>query len=100
MILFILACSLATIGCGVAAGANSMCHDTASKPGALAASAKVGTSGSCGSRVDDDTASARSLPSLNERQRRAGFGETHLHVAGDDVLDRLRRALVRHVRHV
>ena len=63
MIFFISACSLATIAFGVCACANSMCHDTASKSGAGAASAKVGTSGSCGRRCDDDTASARSLPS-------------------------------------
>jgi hypothetical protein len=41
-----------------------MCQDTASKSGALAASENGGTSGSSGSRCDDDTASARSRPSL------------------------------------
>jgi hypothetical protein len=63
MILSMAACSFSTIGFGVAAGANSICHDTASKPGALAASANGGMSGSDGIRVEADTASARSLPS-------------------------------------
>src|ERR1700738_4742435 len=49
---------------GVFAGASSMCHDTASKPGAGAASANGGTSGNSGNLVADETASARSLPSL------------------------------------
>ena len=62
MILVISLCSRSTIGCGVAAGANSACHDTASKPGALAASANGGASGTVASRVSDDTASARYLP--------------------------------------
>ena len=61
---FISSCSLSTISRGVFAGASSMCHDTASKPGAGAASASGGTSGNSGSRVVDDTARARSLPSL------------------------------------
>ena len=63
MICFISACSRSTIGFGVLAGASSTCQDTASKSGAPAASENGGTSGCAGSRFDDDTASARSLPS-------------------------------------
>ncbi len=63
MILRISWCSRSTISFGVAAGANRMCQDTASKSGAPAASANGGTSGSVGRRVSDETASARSLPS-------------------------------------
>ena len=63
MILVISRCSRSTMSLGVAAGATRTCHDTASKPGALAATANGGTSGNVGSGVVDDTASARSLPS-------------------------------------
>ena len=58
MIFFISACRRATICFGVGAGANSMCQDTASKSGALAASENGGVSGRTGRRDDADTASA------------------------------------------
>jgi len=64
MIRAISACSLSTMLRGVAAGANKMCQETASKSGAFAASENGGTSGSKGRRDEADTASARSLPSL------------------------------------
>ena len=56
-------CSRSMISFGVPAGASRMCQDTASKSGAPAASPNGGTSGSVGRRAEDDTASARSLPS-------------------------------------
>ena len=100
MIRFISACSLSTIGRGVLAGASSTCQDTASKSGALAASANGGTSGSEGMRVCAETASARSLPSLISGSEAPASAKPSLHMAGGDVGDRLRRALVGHVRHV
>ena len=75
MIFFISACSRSTISFGVFDGTIRTCQDTASKSGAPAASENGGTSGSSGSRADDETASARSLPSLISRDRRAGFDE-------------------------
>ena len=85
---------------GVPARANSMCQDTASKSAMPAASANDGTSGKVPSRVVEVTASARSLPSRISASDAADFGEGELHVAGGDVLDRLRADLVGHVRHL
>ncbi len=63
MILVISLCSRSTIVLRRRRRRKQACHDTASKPGALAATANGGTSGRVGSGVSDDTASARSLPS-------------------------------------
>ena len=52
-----------TIGFGVAAGTETSVQPTASKPG-TPASAMVGTSGSTGTRVVDDTPSGRTMPAL------------------------------------
>ena len=48
---------------GVPAGASRVCQETVSKSGELAASAKVGASGRIGRRLEEETASTRSLPS-------------------------------------
>ena len=63
MMRFISPCSLSTTRLRRAACASSTCHDTVSKSGAPTASPIGGRSGTVGSRVDDVTASARSLPS-------------------------------------
>ena len=56
-------CKTFTTAGGVPAGATIRCHDTASNP-ASPLSAIGGTSGSTGTRVSDDTPSARTRPSL------------------------------------
>mgnify|MGYP000036942227 CR=1 FL=1 len=48
---------------GVPAGANRMCHETVSKSGMPTVSPNGGSSGTVESRVEELTASARSLPS-------------------------------------
>ena len=70
MMRVISVCSRSTISFGVPVRANSMCQDTASKSGMPEASANGGTSGSVPSRVVEVTASARSLPLADQRQRR------------------------------
>ena len=95
----ISACSRSTIGFGVPAGATIICQEAKSKPG-TPASATVGISGAIGSRVADDTPSARTLPSASSGSTGVGSREHHRNVAGDQIGQRRRVAAIRHVQHV
>ncbi len=62
------------------------------------ASAIVGTSGSCGARLALVTASARSLPRLDLRDRGADRVELRLHLTADEVLNCAAPSAIGHVR--
>ena len=100
MIFFISACSRSTMSFGVFAGTSRMCQDTASKSGALAASENGGTSGRSGSRLDADTASARSWPSLISGIEAPASTKPDVDVARGQIGDRLSGLAVRHVDRV
>ncbi len=60
----------------------------------------VGTSGASGERRRPVTPSARSLPDLTCRQAGRGVGDHHVDLAAQQVGDRERIALVRHVQQL
>ena len=95
-----LALSLATISLGVFAGAIIPCHAARSKPGTPAC-ASGGTLGSAARRAVVVTAIGAQL-SGGDKIGSAGpkIGEHELDISGDQIVQRRRRAVIGHVRHL
>jgi hypothetical protein len=92
----ISACSARSPRGGVPFGTKMPSQPVASKPG-KPDSATVGTSGSAALRFGEVTARPRTLPPLMCGDARRDRQRGELHVAAEQVGDRRRRALVRHL---